>query len=322
MSQFAVIHVQKNAGKGAALGRHIDRTHTPDNADKSLSSNNMYCYSEPTPTHPNGYKMFIRPLSDAHLPPLKERVDKRISEGYTGKTAIRKDAMRQLNVILTGSHEQMAAIGSNSKSLHSWIYDNYRFIAREYGRRNIVGFVVHMDEATPHIHATVVPLTPDGRLSAKEVVGDQSKLKGLQDRYGEAMGKYGLTRGKSNSKAKHIETREYYRHINAAGTAAEAAIEQAPAVELPPTFSGREAYRQQLQQQVAIFAANSARKLKESEYKRLTLARENSSLKSQILAKKMATPSPALASYLNSQRTIRQQQANRGQERKGKGMSL
>jgi hypothetical protein len=274
----------------------------------------MYCYSEDAD---KGYYMCIGSLANAHLPSLRERVDERIREGYRGKASIRKDAVRQLNVILSGSHEQMTAIGRNKKALSAWIYDNYRFVAREYGRRNIVGFVVHLDEATPHIHATIVPLTPDGRLSAKDVVGDQRRLKGLQDRYGEAMAKYGLARGLSNSKAKHIETREYYRHINAAATAVEAAVEQAPAVELPPVL-GREAYRQELQQHIAVFAAKSAQKLKESEYKRLILARENNALKSQILAKKMATPSPALASSLNKQRTIRRQEHTR----RGKGMGL
>lgn len=47
-------------------------------------------------------------------------------------------------------------------------------------------FTLHMDERTPHIHCVVVPLTVDGRLSAKEVMGDRRKLSELQDCYGKS----------------------------------------------------------------------------------------------------------------------------------------
>ena len=36
--------------------------------------------------------------------------------------------------------------------------------------------VVHMDEKTPHLHLCFVPLTADGRLSAKEIIGNRKNL--------------------------------------------------------------------------------------------------------------------------------------------------
>ena len=47
--------------------------------------------------------------------------------------------------------------------------------------------VVHMDEKTPHMHLCFVPLTEDGRLSAKEIVGNKKKLIQWQDRFWEHM---------------------------------------------------------------------------------------------------------------------------------------
>lgn len=38
----------------------------------------------------------------------------------------------------------------------------------EYGKENLLYATVHMDEITPHMHYGVVPITKDGRLSAKE----------------------------------------------------------------------------------------------------------------------------------------------------------
>ena len=58
-----------------------------------------------------------------------------------------------------------------------------------------------MDEKTPHMHISFVPLTPDGRLSAKEIVGNKKKLSWWQDKFWEHMViKYpDLERGESAS---------------------------------------------------------------------------------------------------------------------------
>ena len=58
-----------------------------------------------------------------------------------------------------------------------------------------------MDEKTPHMHLSFVPLTPDGRLSAKEIVGNKKKLTWWQGKFWEHMVvKYSdLERGESAS---------------------------------------------------------------------------------------------------------------------------
>ncbi|WP_425307124.1 plasmid recombination protein, partial [Escherichia coli] len=51
---------------------------------------------------------------------------------------------------------------------------------------------VHRDEATPHLSAFVVPLTQDGRLSAKEFIGGGAKKGGDQSTHAGSVKKMGL----------------------------------------------------------------------------------------------------------------------------------
>ena len=65
-----------------------------------------------------------------------------------------------------------------------------------------------MDEKTPHLHLTFVPLTKDNRLCAKEIIGNRANLTKWQDDFHAYMVvKYpDLERGESASKTgrKHI----------------------------------------------------------------------------------------------------------------------
>lgn len=208
---FAVLHIEKGTtGKASGLGSHIDRTKRVLNADPLLSEKNFFLRYDAMYNR----IQFYRNGSERNELPLGERIQKRIEEGYKGKTAIRKDAVTHLNIILTGSHDRMQDIANDSEKLKNWAADNFRFVCNRYGHLNVVEFAVHMDERTPHIHCVVVPLTKDGRLSAKSVMGDRRAMSRLQDDYGKAMQeKYGLQRGIEGSTATHDSVREYYGRI-------------------------------------------------------------------------------------------------------------
>lgn len=210
--QFAVFHAMKGKGSGGQLGRHIDRSHKVANADPQLSHLNRYVVLDPEGNAKVlNQEKYHQQLASGEVKGMYAAVNERISEGYQGKTAIRKDAVRYVNLMLGGSHEQMKALQKEGK-LNEWMKQNYHFVAREFGRENIVRFAMHVDEHTPHIHATVVPLTKDGRLSAKEYLfGHKEKLKGFQDRYAKEMKPFGLARGMENSRVKHQTTMQYYR---------------------------------------------------------------------------------------------------------------
>lgn len=159
---FAVLHIEKGtAGNVSGLGNHIDRTKHVLNANPELSGQNFYI----RPDISSNRVFFVK---ERDKRPLKERIKSRIQEGYKGKAAIRKDAVTHLKLVLTGSHKEMKEIEKDPQKLKDWARTNYVFVGEHFGYKNIVEFSCHLDERTPHIHCVVVPLTKDGRLSAKE----------------------------------------------------------------------------------------------------------------------------------------------------------
>lgn len=187
---FAVLHIEKVTTGANSLGAHIDRspghTYTYKNADPARlqENNHLTC---------GGFNKMK----------LGEAIDLRIKTAYTGKKAIRKDAVKGMSMVLTGSHEEMKKIFSDGKTKNAWLNANIKFIKEEFGEDNVVRFTLHMDEKTPHIHAVVVPLTKDGRLSAKELMGDKTAMSERQTRYADQMQPFGLERGVVGSKAIH-----------------------------------------------------------------------------------------------------------------------
>lgn len=203
MKQYCVYHSQKGTGSGGGLGNHIDRVpgreHTYHNAD-------------PNRKHLN--QEFAKKYKGKSL---SESIAERLKEGYNGKRKIRTDAKKYIANILTGSHERMTEIFKDKQLANEWLKENYKFACEEFGKDNIVRFTLHMDEKTPHIHCVTVPLTKDGRLSAKEIFGNAKQLKERQDKYAERMAKFGLERGEERrlTGAKHETAQEYRARINA-----------------------------------------------------------------------------------------------------------
>lgn len=120
----------------------------------------------------------------------------------------RKDAVICVEYVLTASPEWWATATPQQqedffKNAHTWL-------ANKYGTENIVVATIHTDETTPHMSAYVVPVTPDGRLSAKEFIGNRQKMSDDQTSFAKAVQHLGLERGIKNSQAQHTTIREYY----------------------------------------------------------------------------------------------------------------
>lgn len=212
---YAVLHMEKTSGTDAAMSAHIERTIKPKNADENRTHLNRELIR-----FPNGVNNRIQAI--------QHRLD---TAGLTRK--IGNNQVRAIRVLLTGTHENMKRI-TNEGRLDEWCSDNLRYLADTFGRENIVSAVLHMDEQTPHIHATLVPIvkgerkrkkkeeqvkkryrkkpTDTARLCADEIM-TRAKLKSYQDTYAQAMSGYGLQRGIDGSEAKHITTRQYYRDL-------------------------------------------------------------------------------------------------------------
>ncbi|WCF14008.1 plasmid recombination protein (plasmid) [Edwardsiella piscicida] len=61
--------------------------------------------------------------------------------------------------------------------------------------------------------AFVVPITKDGRLSAKEFIGNRTKMSNDQSSYAEAVKHLGLVRGIEGSKATHKRIKAHYNAL-------------------------------------------------------------------------------------------------------------
>ena len=115
----------------------------------------------------------------------------------------RSDSVRVVEALITASPEFFK--GKKRADIKEFFNEALEFIRQNQSPETIISAVVHMDEKTPHMHLSFVPLTPDGRLSAKEIVGNKKKLTQWQDRFWEHMvRKYpDLERGESASQTGH-----------------------------------------------------------------------------------------------------------------------
>ena len=109
----------------------------------------------------------------------------------------RSDSVRVVEALVTASPEFFK--GKKKSEVKAYFQEALDFIQQHQNPRTIISAVVHMDEKTPHMHLSFVPLTADGRLSAKEIVGNKKKLTQWQDRFWEHMVKKypDLERGES-----------------------------------------------------------------------------------------------------------------------------
>lgn len=225
---FAVLHLDKAHGSDSKMSDHIERKTTPKNAD-------------PTRTHLNRELIeFLGGVTNRN-----EAISHRLkSAGLTRK--IGTNQVRAIRFILSGSPKDMKQIEQAGK-LDEWCRNSVEWMKRTYGSENVVSAVLHMDEETPHIHATLIPIVqterrkkkseklvkknyrkkPSGaaRLSANDIMTRQ-KLKAYQDGYALAMAKYGLKRGIVGSEARHTTTAQYYRDLKRQTGELEANVQQ------------------------------------------------------------------------------------------------
>ena len=203
---YVVLHMSKAKGNDSRMTAHIERTVHPKNADKSRTHLNKELIDLP-----DGFNR-------------TQAIQYRIETAKI-KRKITKDQVRVIRINLSGTHEDMKRIEAEGR-LDEWCKDTVDWLKKEFGEKNVVSAVLHMDEKTPHIHASVVPIVTGQRRKAKEGSKNKStvrlcaddimtktKMVEYQDNYAEAMSKYGLERGIRGSEARHITTGEYYRDI-------------------------------------------------------------------------------------------------------------
>lgn len=121
----------------------------------------------------------------------------------------RSNSVVALDTIYTASPNFFQ--GKTNQQNDDFFKDCLQFHQEHFG--HIISAVIHYDETTPHLHVVSVPLTKDGRLSARDVIGNKSKMSKTQDSFFEQVGRgYGLERGMQidgQEKKQHISAQEH-----------------------------------------------------------------------------------------------------------------
>ena len=213
---YAVLHLEKAKGTDSRMSAHIERTVHPKNADRTRTHLNRELVQ-----FPEG----VRNRTQA----IAQRIE---TAGIRRKVSANQ--VKAIRILLTGSNKDMKQMEAEGR-IEDWCNDSLKWIRETYGEQNLVSAVLHMDEKTPHIHATVIPIVTgerrkagqeeqngkkkyrkknpqDVRLCADDVMA-RHRLKHYQDTYAQAMNKYGLQRGVDGSLARHISTMQYYKQL-------------------------------------------------------------------------------------------------------------
>lgn len=186
---------------------------------------------------------------------LKENLD---SRGIEDPNAKRPDDPRYRTVvdfIISGSHDTLCRMAFGEQEIdytpgvsntgivrkpeiEEWAKDMYDVMCERFGEENILSFVVHLDERSPHIHADIVPVTRDGKLSFKQLFCGADKYEyrrrtlELHDAFAKVNEKWGLRRGDSVAVThrKHQSTEEYRRDLSGQCSTLEREVDEKSAI--------------------------------------------------------------------------------------------
>ncbi|NMG11909.1 MobV family relaxase [Brasilonema sp. UFV-L1] len=171
----------------------------------------------------NRNKENVRLLGNSNDSSLEEIVKAKIADATLHKP--RKDAVLCSEIFLSASPEYFRPHDSSRAGewveQRMWDFANASkaWLQENYGDK-CVRAELHLDEATPHIHAYVVPINDKTKqLSHKAMFGGDGrqasiKLSKLQDSYAQALAPLGIERGVKGSKATHTKVKEYYQAVN------------------------------------------------------------------------------------------------------------
>lgn len=145
----------------------------------------------------------------------------RIRQRYDLKGNLRLSGEKQSNVmcefVITSDKEFFERLGK--ERTRRFFEDAYNFVTAKVGENFVVSAVVHMDEATPHMHVTYIPVingkdrkgNPCKRINCSEFWKGRDSYSRLQDEYYDfitARG-YDLERGVKGSTVEHLSVAEF-----------------------------------------------------------------------------------------------------------------
>ena len=136
---------------------------------------------------------------------LEKRVRQRIKQLYL-KRKPRSDAVGLEDIVVGASADFMLQLGAEKRE--QYFTDSLHFFQGYYGKENVMYCQCHLDESNPHIHIGVIPVTSDGRLSARDVFNPKTLEQLQTDFHNEVSRLYGLERGEHNAKT-YLEVNQF-----------------------------------------------------------------------------------------------------------------
>jgi len=250
------MHVEAGKSFGTAEANENERHWNDDKIDrKNQDPTNHYDKTRMKLNFEIGLDGKVHPLGYQEKS-LEVRLQERLTE--LGWKPFKLDSKIQPNCcakfIFGGNHDRTLemAFGPQSVNLdkcadnshlhrcpeiEQWAKDVYDWCTKRYGQENIIGFQVHLDESSPHIHALIVPVGQRAK-SGRECVMWSAKFGKSRYEYGhilremhtslyeEVGSKYGLERGDSSEgrNVNHLSKRDYIRKLSKDAKQAEKAV--------------------------------------------------------------------------------------------------
>ena len=180
-AQYAILRFAKYKGPEiSGIEAHNERT-----KEKYASNPDI----DPSRTHLNFHLI---------KPERKYRAESECQIAEAG-CRTRSDSVRVVEALITATPEFFK--GKKRAEIREFFNGALEFIKQNQAPETIISAVVHLDEKNPHMHLCFVPLTEDGRLSAKDIMGNKKKLTWWQDEFWKHMVKKfpDLERGESAS---------------------------------------------------------------------------------------------------------------------------
>ena len=250
------MHVEAGKSFGTAEANENERRWNDDKIDsKNKDPTNHYDKTRMKLNFEIGPDGKVHPLGYQEKP-LEVRLQERLAElrwkPFKADSKIQPNCCAKF--IFGGNHDRTLEMafgnqsvnlekGADNSRLHRceeiehWVKDVYEWCAQRYGKENIVGFQVHLDESSPHIHALIVPVgirsksrQECGMWSAKFGKDRYEYGRILKDMhtslYEDVGSKYGLERGDSieGRNVQHLNKRDYIRKLTKEAKQAEKAV--------------------------------------------------------------------------------------------------
>ena len=177
--RFVVLTMDKQTGNAGGLSAHIDREVYDAESDRmvpfrpksvrddSRTALNRECIASAKKI--GRTQAIWNRLKEEGFSSESPDKKKKNGEANTDKKTrkLKKDAVIALCLVCSSDEDTMRQIEEEGR-LDEWIDATVDWFRLEFGEKNVVSAVLHMDETSPHLHVTVVPITNEPPKLRKE----------------------------------------------------------------------------------------------------------------------------------------------------------